>query len=125
MSFVDFLAILRTINLDRCDVHVRRQWSNENVERSLDRIVRIENWDEDIQKVARETPFKIDPWVARQSFRHHVVKTGASSRNAASIPYRDLVDSVPPYASFFTRQTTQMIREIYALDVDSYGYDGP
>jgi len=125
MSFVDFLAVVRAINLDRCDIHVRRQWSNENVEQSLNRIVKIENWDEDIRKVSRETPLKVDPWVGQQQFRHHVTKTSTGAGDPSSVPYRDLENAVPPYERFFTRQTTQMIREIYALDVESYGYDGP
>jgi hypothetical protein len=125
MSFVDFLNVLKQIDLDRCDIHVRRQWSNERVERSLNRIVRIENWDEDMEQVSRETPLRIDPAIAQQEFRHHVAKTGTCAGDAASLPFREIGDAVPPYAFFFNQHTTQLIRELYALDVQNYGYDGP
>lgn len=124
VSFDQFLQWLEGLDLRRANLHVRPQCSE--LEREcpgfVEDVVHLESLGEDLPVVEDRIGANLSAWVHHRG-SHATRTSGIEDARAADRPFRQYADAIPAYRSFYTDQTEQRIRRLYAMDYAQYGYD--
>ena len=124
-SFNDFLKLLHSkkLGMNCGGGHYRVQ--NNNPKIKYDEIIKLENLENETKRLNQKYNINLK---CNFDSRHHVQKKNKID-NFFNIPapdvkkYLDENKEVPIYDSFYNDEITEMVYEIYKIDIETYGYE--
>lgn len=123
-SFREFVAFLETLDLDTCDIHLRRQvhpLERLGVLRSL-HVVRLESSMETIPEIERDLHLPVSDLASLRASPHHSRRTLQDTPCADQHFHDTLAAPVPVAARFYDAGLRGRVRRLYQEDCDRYGY---
>lgn len=120
-TFRDFVIFLRTVDLYKCNIHYKKQrriFEEEGFK--FNRICKLENIDEEIEKVNEDTGMD---YIVKGMQSDHYLKRNLELRSrVADTPCSKVRNNAPDYKYFYGKHLVKQVYDIYKDDIEEYGY---
>lgn len=126
-SFEEFLNLLLTVNIRRCNVHWRQQYQLIERRIKLDHIIHLKKSIDELSNLEHQYQLcKTKDMDYLSSSQHHSIAKNSNSNQqfCGDIAYSFRVKRIrPAYKYFYNASLIEKVRKIYQVDFEEYDFD--